>query len=153
ESLDACAGALVNIEIKNLLGDADFDPDDHAAGLVVDCLARRGRTDDVLVSSFNLATIDRVRAFDPSVPTAFLTMRGFDPLDALEVCTARGHGALHPFVGMLGGAIASATTTRAHELGLRVNVWTVNDEAEITRLADAGVDGIVTDVPAAARRA
>jgi glycerophosphoryl diester phosphodiesterase len=26
-------------------------------------------------------------------------------------------------------------------------VWTVNDEAELRRLADAGVDALVTDVP------
>lgn len=153
EALDTCAGALVNIEVKNLVGEADFDPDDTAAALVVDCLRRRGNADEVLVSSFNLATIDRVRALDPSVPTAFLTMRGFDPLDALDVCSARGHGALHPFVGVLGGSIAGATTSRAHELGIRVNTWTVNDDAEIQRLAAAGVDGIVTDVPDAARRA
>jgi glycerophosphoryl diester phosphodiesterase len=34
-----------------------------------------------------------------------------------------------------------------------VNVWTVNDDDEIRRLAAAGVDGIVTDVPDVARRA
>jgi glycerophosphoryl diester phosphodiesterase len=29
-----------------------------------------------------------------------------------------------------------------------VNVWTVNDPAEAKDLAAAGVDGIITDVPA-----
>lgn len=153
EVLDACAGTLVNVEIKNLLGDADYDPDDAAADLVVACLERRGSRDDVLVSSFNLATINRVRALSPTVPTGFLTMLGFDPVDALDVCTANGHGALHPFVGMLAAAMAERATARAHELGLRVNVWTVNDDDEIRRLAACGVDAIMTDVPDAALRA
>lgn len=153
EVLDACAGALVNVEIKNLPGDSDYDPKGAAADLVVACIDRRGGHDDVLVSSFNLATIDRVRTLSPSVPTGFLTMLGFDPVDALDVCTARGHGALHPFVGMLAGPMAEATVARAREKGVQVNVWTVNDDDEIRRLAAAGVDMIMTDVPSAALRA
>jgi glycerophosphoryl diester phosphodiesterase len=147
EAFDACRGALVNVEIKNLPHDADFDPDNRAADLVVAAIARRGRTDDVLVSSFNLATVDRVRELDAAIPTAFLVMLGIDPLEGLDLCVARGHVALHPFVGLLAGDAAGATTARAEQLGLRVNVWTVNDPDEMRRLAAAGIDGIVTDVP------
>ena len=147
ESLDACAGSLVNIEIKNLPGDADFDPDDAVADLVVDLLSARSRSDTVLISSFNLATIDRVRALDESLPTAFLVMLGFEPIAAVDLCHEHGHGTLHPFVGMLAGTAAHEVAARAHALGLHTNAWTVNDAEEMQRLAGAGVDGIVTDVP------
>ncbi|MCR9160157.1 MAG: glycerophosphodiester phosphodiesterase [Nannocystaceae bacterium] len=35
----------------------------------------------------------------------------------------------------------------AHALGFEVAPWTVNDEAQMRRLIDAGVDAIITDVP------
>ena len=104
------------------------------------------------MSSFNLATVDRVRNLDERTPTAFLVMLGIDPLDALDLCADHGHGALHPFAGMLNADDAAAIVRRAHELELAVNVWTVNDESEMRRLAAAGVDGIITDVPDVGRR-
>jgi glycerophosphoryl diester phosphodiesterase len=152
EVLDACAGSLVNIEIKNLPGDADYDDTDRAADLVVELLDERSRQDDVIVSSFNLATVNRVRRLDAHIPTAFLVMLGIDPFDALRLCVDHGHAALHPFAAMLTEDDGPAIVERARELELAVNVWTVNEEREMRRLAIAGVDGIITDVPDVGRR-
>ena len=149
EALDVCGGLLVNVEIKNSPHEADWDPDHRAAELLVELLARRTGRDRVLVSSFDLGSVDRVHALAPDVPTALLTGR-MDPLDGLGVVEAHGHRALHPFVGMIAGPRAAEVTDRAHELGVDVNVWTVNDHDELVRLASVGVDALITDVPAVA---
>ena len=40
----------------------------------------------------------------------------------------------------------------AHDLGLIVNVWTVNEPHHIDRMIELGVDGIITDYPGRAQR-
>ena len=153
ESLDACAPMLVNIEIKNFPGDPDHDPTERVAGAVVELLHARGGRDRVLVSSFSLDTVDRVRALDPAIATGFLTMPAFDPLEGAVLAAGHGHGAVHPFVLALAGERAAAVVEQAHALAVAVNVWTVNDPDELRRLAATGVDALITDVPDVARRA
>ncbi|MCJ7438777.1 MAG: glycerophosphodiester phosphodiesterase [Acidimicrobiia bacterium] len=150
EVLDVCRGSLVNVEIKNLPTDADYDAADRVAEHVVELLDARDRRDDVLVSSFNLATVDRVRALEPSIPTGFLSM--LDPFEGIALCAERGHGSLHPFFALLGQDTAVPIVTRAREVDVAINVWTVNDEEEMVRLAAAGVAAIITDVPDVALR-
>lgn len=142
EALDACGDLVVNIEIKNWPEDRDFDPTEAVADEVVAELRRRGTPDRYLVSSFHRPTIDRVRVASPELATAFLHMRE-DGLTALAVAVEHGHGALHPWYGWATEEVIAA----AHEAGVVVNAWTVDDPAVMARLAGWGVDGIVTNVP------
>ena len=144
EALDACQPLGVNVEIKNSPNDVDFDP---TAALVEPVVAAIGAcSQPILVSSFHWPTLDRVRAVDPSIRTALLTFDLSDPARTIGAAVAGGHVALHPF----DRTVTAELVALAHDAGLQVNVWTVDDPARIKELAEMGVDGIVTNVPAVA---
>lgn len=146
-ALDACAGAWVNLEIKNDRREPDFDPDRRVATEVAELLARRSEpAQQWLISSFDLATVDAVRAVAPSLATAFLVLEASS--ENIDAAVGGGHTALHPWVQTLDRASVEA----ARSAGLRVNVWTCNDEARMRELIEWGVDGICTDLPDLARR-
>jgi glycerophosphoryl diester phosphodiesterase len=146
EALDACAGMVVNIEIKNLQGDADYEPTNIAASEVVDLLRSRDGRDDVFISSFNLACINRVRALDPSLSTAFLVTHAPDDdvIGRIVDRTRRhGHGAVNP----QHAGVTPRMVELAHAAGLQVHTWTVDDPDRMRELASWGVDSIITNVP------
>jgi glycerophosphoryl diester phosphodiesterase len=146
EALDACGGLWVNIEIKNDEADPDFDPLDRVAVEVLATLAERGRG-RWLISSFRLATVDRCRLLDPTVPTAWLTMEF--GAETIDLAATRGHTALHPWEI----TVTAEGIEHSHDAGVLVNVWTCNDPLRAVALATAGVDGVVTDVPDLVRAA
>jgi glycerophosphoryl diester phosphodiesterase len=152
EALDVCRelGLTVNVEIKNLPEDPDFDPAESVAAEVVRLAAAVDGGLGLPVSSFHLRTIEHVRALDAggTVPTAWLTLGGWaDVAEPVAVCVEGGHAALHPWHGSVTPDLVRA----AHEAGLTVNTWTVDDPDRIRLLAEWGVDGICTNVPDVAR--
>lgn len=148
EALEACEGASVNIEIKNDPSDPDYDERSMISVAVAGVAVAYRPHHQLLVSSFNVDAVDRIKALDPAIPTGIIVGADlFAPGLWVERATARGHGALHPYVAVVDGRFVEL----AHDAGLVVNVWTVNDPDEMRRLADLGVDGIFTDLPDLAR--
>jgi len=148
-ALDACGGMVVNIEIKNVEVDGDYDPDEYLAGAVTALLAQRNGADEVIVSSFSLATIDRVGALAPGVARGYLASPRWNQTEALARAIDHGHQAFHPHHLVVNAEIVTA----AHAAGLAVNVWTVDEPERIRWLADLGIDSIITNAPDIARAA
>ncbi|MFI5042358.1 MAG: glycerophosphodiester phosphodiesterase, partial [Acidimicrobiales bacterium] len=147
EALDACAGlALVNVEIKNSPFEAGFDDRHGIAAAVAERLALGRRASELVVSSFNLATLDAVRVVAPEVATAWLTMPASDQRAAVATAAAAGHRAVNP----PDPAVRADLVVAAHAAGLRLGVWTVNDADRMAVLAEWGVDVLISDRPALA---
>jgi glycerophosphoryl diester phosphodiesterase len=144
EALAACVGMLVNVEIKCLPWEADADTPDHlVVRSTVDTI--RAHEANVIVSSFHLGAVDACRTYAPDLTTAWLT-HGQPLASAAATAGEHGHQWVHPDVE---SALASGEpgVAAAHDRGVRVDVWTVDDPDDMRALAAAGVDAIVTNVP------
>ncbi|MGO9027130.1 MAG: glycerophosphodiester phosphodiesterase [Acidimicrobiales bacterium] len=116
-------------------------------------LRRFGRCDDVIVASFLDAATDAFSSYAPEIPTSAGTAAVAAFYQAVrdgEEPAAMRHVALQVPVafGML-TLVDERFVAEAHRAGLAVHVWTIEEEAEMERLCDLGVDGIITDRPTA----
>jgi len=132
--------------------------------LLLDLLQAEQFSGRVMVQSFDWRTLLLVQKLAPAIPTVYLTAQsGSAPtvfLDKASVWTAgfnpAEHGKSLPrTIKAAGGAIWSpyfgdvtpALISESHALGLQVVVWTINKPADMARLIEMGVDGIISDHP------
>ena len=152
EALVACEGMGVNVEIKNDRRDPDYDRADRVAEAVVDLLAVEadaGRVDlaQILVTSFNPATIGVVHERRPEIPTGLLAFDVADPEAVVAQAAAGGHVAVNPWDPFVDEHLMAL----AADAGLAVFPWTVDEPDRMRRLVALGVAGIITNVPDVAR--
>ena len=138
--LDHCRGRLgVNVEMKCAWSDAQA----RETGVRVAKRLGERNDDDVYVSSFWYAALAGARETAPGVRRAFVYGAAPDMNALLAQSRTLELWALHPERFY----VTPERVVAAHAASLRVNVWTVNDPAEIVRLASWGVDGIMSDYP------
>lgn len=101
----------------------------------------------LVVECFEAESLRRVRTLAPAVPTGLLWYEARPDLLRAEVPDWVDVTCPESFVASMHPELVSA----AHERGLEVHVWTVDDPEEIAALVGAGVDGIFTNRPSVAR--
>ena len=143
--LDRFPTSPFNLEVKNLPGDPGFDPG-HGLALEVAARARPGD----LLTCFYWPSVDAVRVEFPDVATGLLVDSGWDVAGAVDHALAKGHvGIMVQWEFALESGPACLV---AHEAGLAVGVWTLNDPSLVGELASIGVTAIITDDPGELRR-
>jgi glycerophosphoryl diester phosphodiesterase len=106
-----------------------------AALQAADALAR------TIVISFDPQALRSVRELDASIMIGLLSER--DDGDLVKTALETGARQICP----RHDAMTRALVDRAHEAGLHVVTWTVNELTDMRAAITAGVDGVITDVP------
>lgn len=150
ETLRCLSGRVAaDIEIKNLPGEPDFRPDREPAVeatlAALDVVAFSGQ---VIVSSFNPASIAHTRALRPEVPTGLLTEYEVDAEEALMRATSQGHPWVLPFVLKVLEA-SDGFVDQVHAGGALLGVWIADDPDTARRLFELGADAVATNDPRA----
>ena len=141
--LDAAALGTVNVELK-VPAEAGAE---YAAALgqaLGQWLTARAGGPRVVASSFSRAATDAVVAAAPHLRVALLCRELPDP-DGLGALGAGGYWGVHP----AGARLDAAGVEAIHAAGLAAVAWTVNDAGHAARLAGAGLDAVITDMPLA----
>jgi glycerophosphoryl diester phosphodiesterase len=115
---------------------ADVEADALAA------VEKRGLLARTLFSSFYDAVLARLRALSPAARIALL-LSPESAENPIERARRLGAEAINPWRGMVRRELVEA----AHQAGLAVYVFTVDEVAEMERLLALGVDGLFTNYP------
>jgi glycerophosphoryl diester phosphodiesterase len=121
---------------------------------VLALIRARGLMVRTTIQAFQVETIRRVRELEPKARTMLLVARGDVERDrarpAEAVRRARELGATD--LGMNHRLLGADVMSAARAAGIRVSAWTVNEEADIRRMIDLGVDVVMSDRPDLAKR-
>jgi len=161
----------LNIETKIDPDHPEQSPDPQRfVTLLLDLLQQEQFSARVMVQSFDWRTLQLVQKLAPAIPTVYLTQQqgpgatvfpdkasdwtaGFNPAEygnsLPRTIKAAGGMIWSPYFG----DVDSELISESHRLGLAVVVWTVNKPADMARLIDIGVDGIISDHPDLLRKA
>ena len=130
---------------------------------VVTEIQASGMADRTTVQSFDWSSLNLTKEIAPELPLVALSsgdawlqvgQPGASPnLGGIDIdsyggslakaAAAQGYDVISPAFR----SVTPAMITEAHELGLPVIPWTVNTTADMERLMDLGVDGIISDYP------
>ena len=140
-------------------------PNDTAAPeefvrIMLAAIREAGVVDRVMIQSFDWRTLQMFQAAEPRIRTMYLTVQNRRFNNAADPAWTAGrmhrdYPSVPHMIKAAGGAIWAPNLDNIDEQavkaaqaqGLQVMPWTVNEPADMRRLLDWKVDGIITDYP------
>ena len=157
----------LNIETKLQPTEPElFLPPESFVSVLFNVIREQGFMERITIQSFDWRTLQETQRQFPGVRTSYLSVNqswhnniqsgvpgpspwtaGFD-IDTFdggvpEMIKTAGGNTWSPYFR----EVSAAKIQQAHDLGLQVKVWTVNEEDTMEAMISMGVDGIITDYP------
>jgi len=163
----------LNIETKITPANPDETVDAGTfARLVVDAIRTAGLAQRATIQSFDWRTLVQAKKFAAEIETVCLTIES-DNMDTVQRKSGQpsawhagldlaAHGGSLPRLARAAGCgtwspfwrnVTAESVAEAHALGIKVLPWTVNNPADMARLIDMKVDGLISDYPDRLRKA
>jgi len=156
-------GVGFNIETKVEDGQAGGPGMEALTRAVIREIRNSGMSDRVTLQSFDWSALNLAGRIAPRLPRVALAagpetleigqpgaaaiLGGIDIDDydgsVVKAAAAQGYDVISPVYT----SVTRQMVAEAHELGLKIVPWTVNQPAVMNYLIDLGVDGIITDYP------
>jgi glycerophosphoryl diester phosphodiesterase len=133
---------LINVEIKR-----EWLQFTAIEKKVAELIAKFDRQDNTIVSSFSALSLIKVKWFNSHIQTGIL----YHTSDKMPILRAKllNVDAIHPWYQN----VTKEVRKSASKNNIKINTYTVDNPAEIKKLANIGVDGIITNVPDVALKA
>ena len=137
EVLDLCKGKIrVNIELKY------YGHDQQLEQRVADIVGSRAMDSQVVAMSLKMDAVRKMKSIRPNWRVGLLMSVSAGDLNKIEA----------DFLAVNAGFVHRSFVRRVHDAGKEIYVWTVNDALAMSNMIGRGVDGLLTDKPALARR-
>lgn len=107
---------------------------------ILDLVQEKGLEGNVIIVSFHEEALRKVRALNNHVDIGLIYVKHKNPVKAALELKANY---LLPFYRFT----HTANVQKAHENGLKVIVWTINESGQVAEFVKKGVDGIASDKP------
>ena len=134
--------------IKIAKGKIKLQPEIKVPGVtqdLVNILRKNVLIESSIVSCFEIVELLKIKEIEPTLRIGYLIPRVLTNIRIIKRYVLRAikneFYSIHPNYQVVDREFVEL----AHDNGLKVNVWTVNEESIMRKLIDLGVDGIMTD--------
>ncbi len=157
---------LINLEIKSTPDEENLTPTpEEMVKLVMKEVNKSNLQNKIIISSFDWRTLTEIKNHYPEISRAYLSFQQqtgikikntiynrspwmsflpfFEKYELPKIIKSQGGKAWHPYHK----DITKKLVEISHQEDLPVNVWTVNEENDMLKMIEYGVDGIMTDYP------
>lgn len=126
---------FLNCEIKRDSGFCFVDEDE-----VIKLINKYNMADNSIISSFDHKMLYNIKKKHPNYKVGILYSQDYG-MDIINYCIENSFDAVHPYFKL----IDKAFVDKAHENGIEVNTWTVDNIEDIKQMKKYGVDNIISN--------